>query len=166
MSSLLAIDPGVNASATAWFEDRVLQQVGDWPARTPRPIRAYDRAIVEVPQFDSRVSIHVIGLAVAGAHLAGSAAEHARFVAPREWKGSMPKPVHHRKVWAELSDAERKVLPDYAEHEINKALMRGAKDGWRKPGGTYYGASERGRVHNVLDAVALGLFELGRLVVV
>lgn len=166
MSSLLAIDPGVHASATAWFEDRALQQVGDWPACKPSPIRVYDRAVVEVPQFDGRVSLHVIGLAVAGAHLAGSAAEHVRFVTPREWKGSMPKPVHHHKVWLALSPAERTVLPDYAEHEINKALIRGAKDGWRKPGGTYYGASDRGRVHNALDAVALGLFELGRLVVV
>lgn len=170
--TLLAIDPGKHWCDCAWFYDGELTRVYAMPSlhRTAGPALhglsiPANRVICEKPQLDGRPATDLIDVTLAGAYLAGQAWGTVRFVEPREWKGSMPKPVHHRKVWQTLTPTERAALPDYAEHEINKALLRGAKDGWRKPGGTYY-RGERGKVHNALDAVALGLFELGRLVVV
>lgn len=166
MSALLAIDPGKYRCDCAWFYNAGLTRVWDQPV-FERCAHRYpaDQVICEAPQLDGRPPTELIPVALAGAYLAGQCKGPARFVTPREWKGSMPKPVHHRKVWQALSPTERTALPGYTENEINKALMRGAKDGWRKPGGTYY-RGERGKVHNALDAVALGLFGLGRLVVV
>jgi hypothetical protein len=160
---LLAIDPGVHDVATAWFEDGILRQVGFWAARKPSPCRAYGRAIVEIPQFDRRPSPQVIELAVAGAYLAGSAAETCRFVTPSEWKGSVPKPIHHCQIWTALSEAERACFPQDTNDRILAARMKGARDAWRKDGARYYGKGKGHEVHNLLDAAGLGLFELGRI---
>jgi hypothetical protein len=54
---------------------------------------------------------------------------------PEEWKGQVPKKIHHERALSRLSDAERAVIPKLAESTL----------------------------HNVLDAVALGLTQLGRL---
>lgn len=164
MSYLLAIDPGVHENYVARFADGVLFSVLDWP--TGALIRStYDVCIFERPQFDGRVHKHVIDLAVNAALLAGSTrAPLIRGVEPREWKGSQRKPVHHLRIWRALSPAERKVLPDDTHDRITKAILKGAKDAWRKPSVTYYGKAKGSEIHNVVDAVGLGLFQLGRLV--
>jgi hypothetical protein len=54
---------------------------------------------------------------------------------PNEWKGQVPKDVHHRRAMRLLSEEESKRIPEMA-------------------------ATSR---HNMMDAVALGLFRLGRL---
>lgn len=67
------------------------------------------------------------------------------FFLPIEWKGATPKSIHHERVWARLADRERMV--------VNDAFSRRGMNGKPLP------ASKR---HNVLDAVGLGLFALGR----
>jgi hypothetical protein len=54
---------------------------------------------------------------------------------PNEWKGTIPKDVHHRRILPKLHVEERAVLPQLAA----------------KPAG------------DMMDAVALGLFHLGRV---
>lgn len=57
-------------------------------------------------------------------------------VFPRAWKGNVPKAIHHPRVLAALTDAERAVLP--------KRPRAGGYDG------------------NMIDAIGLGLWALGR----
>jgi hypothetical protein len=54
---------------------------------------------------------------------------------PNEWKGQAPKDVHHNRAMRQLSEEESRRIPDMA------VSLR----------------------HNMMDAVALGLFHLGRL---
>lgn len=58
-------------------------------------------------------------------------------VFPRTWKGTVPKPIHNKRVLAALTPEEVAVLPKRPR----------AKD----------------HDHNLLDAIGLGLWKLGRL---
>jgi hypothetical protein len=53
---------------------------------------------------------------------------------PRIWKGQVPKEIHNTRVLAKLTDAERVVMPDLPASKL----------------------------HNVIDAVGLGLYEVER----
>ncbi len=55
-------------------------------------------------------------------------------VEPAEWKGQVPKPVHHARIWAKLSPEEQDVVG---------RCLKGVPAGQR---------------HNALDAVGLGLW--------
>jgi hypothetical protein len=86
----------------------------------------------------------------------------ALYVIPEDWKGQFKKPPHHRKVWAELSPAERKVFAegaglevDFITEKIETACQTLART--RKVTGYSW------KAHNLLDAVGLGLWHLGRL---
>lgn len=63
----------------------------------------------------------------------------AHYVEPAEWKGQVPKDIHHARVWAVLSDDERSVVTT---------------------AGNGVAPSKR---HNILDAVGLGLWVAKRL---
>lgn len=78
-----------------------------------------------------------------------------------EWKGSMPKPKHHRALWVNvLTEGERRIIARFARRSPVKcfeyieaacralALGQEMRYGWA--------------AHNVLDATGLGCFELGR----
>jgi hypothetical protein len=67
---------------------------------------------------------------------------------PRQWKGQVPKPIHHHRAWKALSGAEREVLPA----DTLARILIGVD------GGPY---SWDG--HNFLDAIALGLKHLKRV---
>jgi hypothetical protein len=179
MSSLLAIDSGYPECACAaafgrrvvWAGALRLDSLGTfYEART-----RYDRVIVEIPQADGR-SVPVddlLRVAVAGARLAerfardGSCVDELR---PREWKGSVPKPPHHMRMWSLLDASERELLGgDRTDAAILAACKRGAQGAWKKPGATYYRARELPTVngtkitHDILDAAALALYALRRL---
>ena len=62
-------------------------------------------------------------------------APHTRRVRPHEWKGGVPKEIHNARVLEKLSSAESLLLPKLPASKL----------------------------HNVVDAVGLGLFELGRM---
>lgn len=173
MTRLICIDPGVHECAVAVYtstgrlydcgfvtlSESLGAEVLAW--LSPEPVTI----VCEKPQFDRRVSKHVIDLAWSGARVAESFARGGPVTAvtPSEWKGSTPKPQHHAEALAALSPAELAVLPPDTAARVSEACREGGLDAWRKPGASYYGKAKGAEVHNILDAVALGLWRLGRL---
>lgn len=177
---LIAIDSGYPecACATAAGKmgfsfmrlDSVFTMVLDCPA-----ILQFDRVVVEIPQGDGRaVPVDdLICIATTGARLAERLARdpgEIREYRPREWKGSTPKPPHHMRMWTALDASERALLGGEQTHAaILAACKRGALGAWKKPGATYYRAKEFPTVngtkisHDILDAVALALYDLKRI---
>jgi hypothetical protein len=170
MRSIIAIDPGYGrrtlGCACALFVDRHV--VHTWyarptEARQPLRVPKLECVVIEMPQQDGRSRSAppevLIRLAWDGALLAGMYAGEtgASVVAlqPRAWKGSKPKPISHRKLWALLEPHERTLLGgDSTYAEIIAACERGACDRWDKPGASYYPANWL--MHNTLDAAAMG----------
>lgn len=172
---LICIDPGVHECAVAVFEGAVLRDVrfieASSPVRLPAGLWALCylgvAVVVEKPQFDRRCGKHVIDLAWSGRGVAEACAfaptSALAAVTPAEWKGSTPKPQHHAEALAALSPTELAVLPPDTAARVAEACRKGGLDAWRKPGASYYGKAKGAEVHNLLDAVALGLWRLGRL---
>jgi hypothetical protein len=80
----------------------------------------------------------------------------------RGWKGSEPKPLMHKRLWAVLAEAERRELGGRAtERAIMAAVEKGALSRWSKPGASYYPKSFT--AHNTLDACSLYAYYVGRL---
>jgi hypothetical protein len=177
-ANVIAIDPGYSARgegcACAYVTGGYLTSV--WFARSDSALFADvlpitpTNVVVEKPQQDSRSwglpPSTLINLAWEGALLAGLYA--GRFggsvvaVTPSTWKGSVPKPVAHGRLWKVLTPAEREVLGgDDTARRIEAAKRKGALDRWGKPGVRYYPRTWGG--HNLLDAAALALTHVGRL---
>ena len=145
--SVIGIDPGVTTGGS-WFEDGALVQAGATPADEFLefdPLGGIGPAIliIEVPRIYPRGGKgdqnDLIDLAVLVGDLRGfyrRAGFTTRLVAPRFWKGTTPKPIHNKRVVATLTPAERAFLP-------------------KRPRAKTFD-------HNMLDAVGLGLFQLGR----
>lgn len=120
----------------------------------PRPTASQDEAIVEV--FGERPKIYphskiptsdIITLAIrAGAAIgpyqypADPAVPAAKvtYYEPWEWKGSVAKNVHHQRLWGHLGPHEKELVAKTAE-----------------------GMAPSKR-HNMMDAIGIGLFALGR----
>jgi hypothetical protein len=173
MTALLAIDPGVHESACAVFRADVLEAVGFaryGMALSVARLSPFARVVVERPEYQgkrteaARVQ-DLIALSWEGAKLAAALAaqDDAWFVelTPSQWKGSSPKPVVHAALWGALTAAERHVLGGAKTHAaITKALERGAAKRWPPNAHMYPSAWP---MHNILDAVAMGAFYLGRI---
>lgn len=151
--SLLALDPGLRKAGVALFDEAGRLGVAAlarnsvrgrggaaWLGMRDAVINACadlpDEAAIEVMQIDGRGAppadlLELNG--VAGAVLGWVGA--GKTYTPKQWKGSVPKDVHHRRAKASLSKDELGVLTR-SGHAAQK---------------------------DVLDAVALGLFHLGRL---
>lgn len=177
MRRTLSIDPAADECAVAAWNQQRLVEVRVWP----RSLRAaddsafVDAAVVEIPQADGRSAPadDLLRVAVTGARLAEYAA--GRFgeiveARPREWKGSLPKAVCHERMWRALSDAERALLGGAQTCKaIANACNRGAKARWKKHANHHYSNRDLPTVdgikisHDILDAVSLGLWYLGRL---
>lgn len=179
-TNLIAIDPGYSAkgdgSACALFVGGRL--LATWFAWSARPWGVPDRAIptrctvvLELPQTRRRgtgaqataetlIRLTAEGCLLAGIY-AGASGGRIELVTPSEWKGSVPKPIQHKQLWAQLSDAERALLGgDATLRQILAAVDRGAAQRW-PAGRTWYPHNWAG--HNELDAVALGCTHLGRI---
>jgi hypothetical protein len=157
-----AVDPGTKVCAVALFDDSVLTVTWFESFEGGPPAIHVDHVVVEKPQFDSRVSKHVIDLAWMGALVAASFGAPVTAYTPSQWKKSVAKPVHHHRIWQVLTPAERAVFPEGTEARIAEACRKGGLDNWRKSGAEYYGRAKGSDVHNYLDACALGLHHLGR----
>ncbi len=107
----------------------------------------------------------ILAEAIGGALCAGSMrAGEVVLIAPDEWAGTGPKPPRHHAVWEALTYRERalveahykpqrgepKALADYIEAACD-ALSYGRKPKYSNP------------IHNILDAVGLLLFAVGRI---
>lgn len=154
---IVAFDPGVS---TGWalFKDKLvacgLITWDGWNAEAPEFREAWFAtveefapnrvAVVELPQvYRASQSKGDPADLIDTAFRAGMLASWVqpwcaiKTVMPREWKGQLPKEVHHRRILAALTPEERAVL-----------------DACEAP---------RAKMHNVIDAVGLGLWQQGRM---
>lgn len=141
------IDPGLRACGFADFRNEKLafavlvkgQEIGRGPAAHKNMAMAFTQfdklplyiefpeAYPGMPKTDHNDLLEVAGTASAVA----STFPEVTSLRPKEWKGNIPKKTMTARIYAALTDEEKKVLP--------------SKD------------------HNILDAVGIGLFVLGRL---
>lgn len=160
MLRILAIDPGTEHCGVAMVKSATPGDAGLvawatlWKTATPRAFvdfvasrGAHDPGIVVFERMqiyhgskqkgaqEDLVKLLVIGAQLAGAtQIAFGSSIHSYH--PHEWKGQLPKSVHHERIKKRLSPAEL----DRIELPKAKTLA-----------------------HNVWDAVALGLYHLGRV---
>jgi len=156
MRTLLSIDPGNNAGG-ALFVDGVLiacglvsrehPEVGTlMPMRFLVNIRAlrFDELVIELPriilgpggQTEGKDPNDLIKLAFgAGRYVERFPHASLRTVSPAQWKAGTPKKIHNARVIQCLTEAERALIPKLA------ATL----------------------VHNVVDAIGLGLEHLGSM---
>ena len=173
-AGLVAIDPGVAAGcAVALFYQGALAGVRFARARSAQVLDGLGVTVVVVerPEYQGARSLasrvqDLLALSWEGAALAawyaGRAGAELVELTPSQWKGSEPKPIHHARLWAQLTLSERAILGgDATGAAIERAVEKGALSRWARPGASYY---PRAFVtHNQLDAVALGCHYLGRL---
>lgn len=146
-----AIDPGARATGVALFSGGYLakaslvraEDVSSMIYDLHRNLGTVLEMVIERPTVYSKTSkgdpADLIQVALVAGSAATRCAGNARFVEPRTWKGQTPKDIHHGRIRAALVEIEK------------KALIRDCRD---------VPASLQ---HNVLDAVGLGLWHLGRL---
>ncbi len=150
------INPGVVDHPAEWYEHRI------------------DTAVLEASRSygakDAGKHGDIIAESIGGALTVGSMqARRVAFVAPDEWAGQTKKPPRHRQVWAALTVRERELVAEATRRSLKASehhtvesltkhilaacerLQRGLKPSYSDP------------VHNLLDAVGLLLFAVGRL---
>jgi len=145
MKWLLSIDPASDAERSGWayYRDRQLALAGiGWP-----PFSA-DIIVIERPQVyphggkKQADPNDLISVALFGGRLLQSVARKETTIIaihPRQWKGQVPKEIHNRRVLKQLSSSER------------IAYAHGTK------------GIAPSKVHNVIDAIGIGLWRLGRV---
>lgn len=144
MGLLLAIDPGKN-TGYAWFRDGLLFKCGLDDEDYSSPFAwgdptAFD-CVCEFPfvypggrgKGDGNSLLSVAR--IAGRLTALVPESRLKFVYPRSWKGTVDKAVMCQRILDRLSEQEKRCLPKVPKSKL----------------------------HNVIDAVGIGLHELGRL---
>lgn len=137
---LLAIDPGADSGWALFDDSKTLLECG-----LGRSVITPSHTVIEKPRIypgakQKARAEDVITLAVRAGEWGGRL-EHLstiRYVEPHQWKGSVPKEIHQPRIWAKLNDKEKSIL--------DKACQGMAP-------------SKR---HNVIDAVGIGLWAVGR----
>lgn len=139
--SLIALDPGKN-TGIALFRDGKLHWCSLADGERLKPIRDDEAFVVcEFPfvypggrgKGDGNSLLSVAK--IAGRLTALVPEDRLKFVYPRSWKGTVDKDVMCKRILDRLSDQEKRCLP-----KLPKSKM-----------------------HNVIDAIGIGLHELGRL---
>lgn len=152
---LLAIDPGLSTGWAVFSPD--LQSCGmGAPGLT-----SVDHLIIEKPQVypntPTAQANNLITLAFQAGQYVGSI-QHKTLtvVLPHVWKGTLPKPIHHLRIWKILSEQEKAVLSmaknvqDYLHAcQVWVTLRRKTLPG--------------GKECDMMDAIGLGLYALNRL---
>lgn len=147
MSSLLAIDPGVS-SGCAVFRHGALERAWNGEPESAPGEGWFDRVVIECPQvyrggLQKGDPNDLIKLAVRVGRYVERLTPHAgvvELVLPAHWKGQIKKPTHHARMRRKLSETEGALL-DRTLAAVTTAKSR----------------------EDVSDAVALGLWKLGRL---
>lgn len=158
---ILAIDPGVHHHGLALFLDdgrlfRCALMPGPGGRRVPLAVAAAGlavrtknwadawwggvvvpaRIVAELPQDRGQARVppaDLIALSVVLGWTLGALGEPATLISPSEWKGSTPKAQHQPRIIAALSAEEAAMIPSGA------------------------------LAHNVIDAVGIGLWAVGRI---
>lgn len=141
---LIAVDPAARCFAWAHYHDGVLVECGsavvqDLPGKFQYPGAQWT---IETPQNYATFGVAHADLDRLRATVQ-SIEHHAKgikgkvtFTKPFSWKGNVPKQIHHRRVHALLTEAEQALLSPVGSKQYD---------------------------HNVYDAVALGLWAVGRV---
>ena len=142
---LLAVDPGAD-SGWALFCHDMLISCGLGSEVHPLPEKL-DVVVIEhpviYPHGRTKNPNDVLKVAVSAGEWAGRLADRAleiRYVFPRDWKGTINGDIMNARTWARLDDGEKQVVDDAVRAQKIPARKR----------------------HNVLDAIGLGLFAMGR----
>jgi hypothetical protein len=142
---LLSIDPGADTGWALFEETGRLSDCGlGEPSAYMHMLRVWDLIIeqpIVYPRAKSRPN-DLITLALCAGELKGRLhreGRRAEYVKPFEWKGQVPKKKHQPRIWAVLDEREHALLL----RETGKVL--------------------EGEGHNIVDAVGIGLWRLGRL---
>jgi hypothetical protein len=161
---IIAIDPGVNASAFAWGA-KTLEGVGTaWP-----PCASVGASVVcEMPVFRGKHAKDIADLAVAVGVLKEQARARGyvwRTLTPETWKKQEKKPHQHRRLWQTLSRAERLVLcraMGRTQDEVGMYIVKAceALALGRKPA---YSRGKAVKDNDLLDAAALWAVVTGRM---
>lgn len=156
-SELLSCDPGAKNCALAYWRHGGLVHVG-FSQTVGGFIFPGPELAIEVPfiypkgpqgQKEGADPNDLIQVAYAAGVIAGlRQAIKIETYLPRKWKGQVPKPIHHGRVWDTLNTYEHRRLPLETYDRIQTGIN----------GGPYSWAG-----HNLLDAVGIGLYYLGRL---
>lgn len=141
MTILLSVDPakpGGNVGLAA-FRDGVLLHC--WLGAEHCPI-GFDALVIELPQVypgprneDPNDLIQVTRTVGWFERIAQESGARTTLVKPRDWKGTVKKEIHNDRVLARLTPAELALLPKLCKSKL----------------------------HNVIDAIGLGLWKLGRM---
>lgn len=142
MSGFLAIDPGINCVAYAWFENGAIRDVG--LSRVPKRLTLTEKARQHRDNLDLYMGCRVVvermwyrgvrnskgtpqdlmDLNLIAGHLG------TEWLTPQEWKGSIPKKIHHKRILSKLTEHEL-----FLVNEVKPASLR----------------------HNAIDAVGIAL---------
>lgn len=139
---LMAIDPGVKKSGWALFDEEGYlvqcehqdnESFEEWLERT-----AYE-TVIEMPRVYGGRSTRgdtqdLLNLSYQVGRFS-MLAGYTTLVHPQTWKGQLPKDVCARRVLSRLAEEERARIPKLA----------------------------KSRLHNVLDAIGIGMWRLGRM---
>lgn len=150
---LLAIDPGADTGWAVFDSCRRLASCGlyDGEKNTTLPvIELGTRVLVErslLRPFGERNPNSIVKLATSSGEWGGKFMQLGGFVeylTPNDWKGSTKKVTDHARTWSKLDGKEQGIVDAYfkAAH---------GRDGLALS-----------RRHNVLDAIGIGLFGVGR----
>lgn len=136
---MITIDPGVHKSAFAWWTSLgQLSTVAYYKLEDPSVGLMVGRPIIEVPQvYQGRAQKgdpnDLITLAVEVGRIGACFIGGFELIRPRTWKGTVKKEIMTKRILSKLTPTEMDVL----------GVLR--------------------QNHNVVDAVGIGLWKLGRL---
>lgn len=144
---MIAIDPGSRCPGFAVFSNKVLIHGGtEWRAAW---LEYNDELVIEKPAIYPHSKARpndIITLAISAGRLAQQAgAKKETWVLPRSWKGSIPK--------------TRKT----ADYIIYKRIMNNLSDTEGQTLAWMLGVVAVADENNIIDAVGLGMYHLGRL---
>lgn len=174
--NLLTIDAGVKACALSCFVNCRLIAVADtlawrWGALAQHTdivcetMRVYADAAKKlkpqhlIAQVNDLLAVQAAGLRLVGQIEAACTSTKAIYLpTAREWKGQIPKPVHHGQILRALEPWEMAVLID-VKSDIVEHVDRACKKYARSKSLTGYNDP----IHNTLDSVGIGLKHLKRI---
>ncbi len=163
---LLAIDPGADSGWSLFLGSTcVACGLGD-PRTSPRHrLSDITDVVIERPRIyphDKPDPNDILTLAIRAGEWGGVYRSHAnvRYVTPSEWKGSVPKAIHHARLVTKLSSDETALIQTVFRSGYRSLKVRKIMDRLEAPPVPL--PMPKGKQHNVLDAVGIGLFAVGR----
>ncbi len=135
---MICIDPGVKACGVAIFYNGTLSRAFYAPKEKCK-LAIWEPMIIEMPRIypgsgQQKGDLNdLLNLAAVVGYFEGSTGDVKR-VFPSEWKGNVPKPIMTKRILSRLT-----------VEESTRIENAGAK------------------THNIIDAVGIGLWKLGRL---